>query len=322
MLNKLRSKLLESIRNKKLNVFGFFLMLSFLFLIISKLSGKYTETVALNVSFENVPENKVLLQKEKQKINVVLSANGFNLVPLIFFKQPVKIDYDSDLYYNNEHYSWVANKSAHKIKSLVGSRVEMLSITPDTLNFRFETLETKKVPIKLQANISYLIGYDVLDKVEIKPDSVTVIGAENIVSTIEEISTEPLSLKDVNASFSQSISLKLPKVDGNIKLSSQKVTVTSEVVKFTEGAVEVPVTLVNTPKNLTINYFPKVVTVLYYVPLNRFNEIKPSDFKVVCNYEEIAQTDKKAMTPKLTSVPEAAKSTRIKQNKVEFIVVK
>lgn len=322
MLNKLRSKLLESIRNKKLNVFGFFLMLSFLFLIISKLSGKYTETVALNVSFENVPENKVLLQKEKQKINVVLSANGFNLVPLIFFKQPVKIDYDSDLYYNNEHYSWVANKSAHKIKSLVGSRVEMLSITPDTLNFRFETLETKKVPIKLQANISYLIGYDVLDKVEIKPDSVTVIGAENIVSTIEEISTEPLSLKDVNASFSQSIALKLPKVDGNIKLSSQKVTVTSEVVKFTEGAVEVPVTLVNTPKNLTINYFPKVVTVLYYVPLNRFNEIKPSDFKVVCNYEEIAQTDKKAMTPKLTSVPEAAKSTRIKQNKVEFIVVK
>ncbi|WMI67599.1 CdaR family protein [Mangrovimonas sp. YM274] len=297
-------------------------MLSFLFLIISKLSGKYTETVALNVSFENVPENKVLLQKEKQKINVVLSANGFNLVPLIFFKQPVKIDYDSDLYYNNEHYSWVANKSAHKIKSLVGSRVEMLSITPDTLNFRFETLETKKVPIKLQANISYLIGYDVLDKVEIKPDSVTVIGAENIVSTIEEISTEPLSLKDVNASFSQSIALKLPKVDGNIKLSSQKVTVTSEVVKFTEGAVEVPVTLVNTPKNLTINYFPKVVTVLYYVPLNRFNEIKPSDFKVVCNYEEIAQTDKKAMTPKLTSVPEAAKSTRIKQNKVEFIVVK
>ncbi|WP_053977590.1 CdaR family protein [Mangrovimonas xylaniphaga] len=322
MLNKLRSKLLESIRNKKLNVFGFFLLLSFLFLIIGKLSGKYTETVAFNVSFEKVPENKVLLEKKKQKINAVISSNGFNLLPLIFFNRPVKIDFESDLYYNEDHYSWIASKSSHKIKSMLGQKVEMLSVKPDTLNFYFETLDTKKVPIKLDANISYTVGYDVLEKLVVEPDSVTVIGPENIVNGIMELSTEPLALKDVNASFTMPISIKIPKMDGELKLSTPKVTVSSEVVKFTEGAIEVPVTMINVPKRLTLNYFPKAVTVLYYVPLNRFNEIKASDFKVVCDYKEIAETEKNTMTPKLTSVPEAAKSTRIKQNKVEFIVVK
>ncbi|WP_053991356.1 CdaR family protein [Mangrovimonas sp. TPBH4] len=322
MLNKLKSKLLESIRNKKLNVFGFFLLLSFLFLIVGKLSAKYTETVTFNVSFEKVPENKVLREKQKAKIKAVISSNGFNLLPLNFFNRPVKIDFESDLYYNNDHYSWIASKSSHKIKSMLGQKVEMLSVKPDTLDFYFETLDTKKVPVKLDANISYMVGYDVLDKLKVAPDSVTVIGAENIVNGIMELSTESLSLKDVNAGFKVPIALKVPEVDGELKLSSQKVEVSSEVVKFTEGALDVPVTLINTPKNITINYFPKAVTVLYYVPLNRFNEIKSSDFKVVCDYQEIAETDKNTMTPKLTLVPEAAKSTRIKQNKVEFIVVK
>ena len=95
----------------------------------------------------------------------------------------------------------------------------------------------------------------------------------------------------------------------------------AKVGKFTEGTLEIPISVINLPVNTNINFFPKTVTVVYYVNLSDYNSIKALDFKVECDYSEIGNTNSPFLFPKLIKMPEAVKNARIKQNKVEYILI-
>lgn len=320
MLIKLKSKVLKSIKNKKLNVFGLFLLLTFGFLALTKLSKKYTEDIVLNMAYVNLPEQRVITLDSSPKCNAEVSAYGFNLLFYHFKKHSVKIDFNRDVFVKNNHYIWVANNNKQRINAQLGTAIELISLKPDTVIFPFETLFVKKVPVILNSEISFKLGHDIMNDLIIKPDSIKVIGTQAEVDQINKVETEILDLKEVSDTINTVISLK--KLDNNkIKFSKNSVKVLAKVEKFTEGTLEVPITIVNKPLDVSINYFPKTIAVSYYVSLNNYKNIKPLDFKVECDFSEIENTNKTFFTPKLIKSPDLVKNARLKQNKVEFILI-
>ena len=71
---------------------------------------------------------------------------------------------------------------------------------------------------------------------------------------------------------------------------------------------------------LPLNYFPKSVNVSFYTSLSAFNTIAANDFKVVCDYKAINE-DSKYLEPELVKRPDNVKTTRLHQQKIEFIIV-
>lgn len=320
MLIKLKSKVLKSIKNKKLNVFGLFLLLTFGFLALTKLSKKYTEDIVLNMAYVNLPEQRVITLDSSPKCNAEVSAYGFNLLFYHFKKHSVKIDFNRDVFVKNNHYIWVANNNKQRINAQLGTAIELISLKPDTVIFPFETLFVKKVPVILNSEISFKLGHDIMNNLIIKPDSIKVIGTQAEVDQINKVETEILDLKEVSDTINTVLSLKKP--DNNkIKFSKNSVKVLAKVEKFTEGTLEVPITIVNKPLDVSINYFPKTIAVSYYVSLNNYKNIKPLDFKVECDFSEIENTNKTFFTPKLIKSPDLVKNARLIQNKVEFIII-
>lgn len=320
MLIKLKSKILKSIKNKKLNVFGLFLLLTFGFLALTKLSKKYTEDIVLNMAYVNLPEQRVITLDSSPKCNAEVSAYGFNLLFYHFKKHSVKIDFNRDVFVKNNHYIWVANNNKQRINAQLGTAIELVSLKPDTIIFPFETLFVKKVPVILNSEISFKLGHDIMNNLIIKPDSIKVIGTQAEVDQINKVETEILDLKEVSDTINTVLSLKKP--DNNkIKFSKNSVKVLAKVEKFTEGTLEVPITIVNKPLDVSINYFPKTIAVSYYVSLNNYKNIKPLDFKVECDFSEIENTNKTFFTPKLIKSPDLVKNARLIQNKVEFIII-
>jgi hypothetical protein len=320
MLTRLKSKVLKSIKNKKLNVFVLFLLLTFGFLTLTKLSKKYTENIILNITYVNLPEQRVITLDSSPKCNAEVSAYGFNLLSYQFKKHSVEIDFNRDVFVKNNHYIWVANNNKHRIFAQLGTATELISLKPDTIIFPFETLFVKKVPVILNSNISFKLGYDMINNYIIKPDSIKVIGTQAEVEQINKVETDILNLKEVSDTIDAVLSLK--KLDNSkIKFSKNNVKVLAKVEKFTEGTLEVPVTIVNKPLDVSINYFPKTIVVSYYVSLNNYKNIKPLDFKVECDFSEIENTNKTFFTPKLVKSPNLVKNVRLKQNKVEFILM-
>ena len=319
MLTKLKLEFLKSVRNKKLNVFSLFFLLAFLFLVLSKLSKTYTQTVTFKTNYVNVPENKVINTSGDQKLEVLISSLGFNLLPYYFHAKTLDIDFEKDVTSKNGHYLWISNVSKYTIEKQLGKSIKIISIKPDTLKFLFESLETKLVPVELDSKVTFASGYDVLSHFITTPDSIRVIGSKSALNNVQSIKTKLFKRNEVNVEIKDSISLIIPEAKSELKLSQNIVKVTGLVEKFTEGTIDVPVSIINLPENIKINYFPKEVSVSYYVPLSNYKNVKNLDFKIVCDYKLINKNT--FIRPVLAKTPKEIKSAKMKQDKVEFIIL-
>jgi hypothetical protein len=321
MMQKLKSKLTKSIKNKKLNVFALFFLLALFFLIITKLSNTYTETIELNIVLKNRPLEHKVVDGSTQKATMVVETHGFKLVSYNLFKPQLIIDFKTDITLKGDSYIWTSKMAMPNIKASLGKSVNILSIQPDSLIFSFEKMTVKKVPVRLKSNFKMLSGYDISGDIKIAPDSITIVGSEKQVSKITSITTKILDLKDVHSSFNQSIEIQNNEDLKKLSLSHKNIKISAKVEKFTEGVFDIPVTISNLPESTQINYFPKTISVVYYVSLANYKYIKPTDFRIECDYKTILNSEQSFLTPKLTKYPGQIKSARLKQNKVEFILI-
>ena len=210
MLSKIRSILNRSLKNKKLNVFSLFLLLAFLILVLSKLSKSYTETLRVGVNYINLPEDKVLITDEHPMLDIEVTTFGFNLLGSYFYDKTIPIDLKEDAYITNTTYVWLADRAKPGIEKQFGKSFTLESIQPDTLRFPFGTLSVKKVPVKLNSNITYASGYDSLKGLVITPDSIKVIGSDTEIQNIKYIESSKLELSNIKENINTTVQLKLP----------------------------------------------------------------------------------------------------------------
>lgn len=282
MIKKLKSKILNSIKSKKINVFILFLLFAFIILIFSKLSKEYTNTIAFGVEKMNIPPENVILN-DSVLLNITLKTHGFKWLRYYITKPKIKIDFSKDVDKKEGVYVW--NKSKAYLKNTqFDEQVELLNMSPDRLIFRYGVNLVKKVPVKLNATINFTPGYDISDKLVSEPDSITVIGPNILVSKMNHLETEEIIFNDVKSNLKEAVKLILPENTADLKFSAKSVTIKADVEKFTEGTLKIPVTIINVPKELKIKYFPKEVNVSYYTSLSHYNSITNKDFKVVCDY--------------------------------------
>jgi hypothetical protein len=320
MLTNIKSILSKSIKNKKLNVFGLFFLLAFLILVLSKLSKSYTEVLTVDVNYVNLPEDKVLIIDEKPKLNVEVTTFGFNLLASYFYDKTIAVDLKNDAYIKNGTYVWMANRALPNIEQQFGKSFKIESIRPDTLKIDFGTLAVKKVPVKLNSNVSYASGYDTLKGMLLSPDSINVIGSDTEIKNINYVETSELNLLKIKENINATVKLKLPDTGHTIKLSQKEIIVTAEVQKFTEGTLEIPIIINNLPKDIQINYFPKTIKVSYEVSLMDYNSVKPAGFKIECDFLDIEASNKSYFIPKFMKVPENVKRVKMKQDKIEYVI--
>ncbi len=319
MIKKIKSSILSSIKNKRINVFLLFFLFAFIILIFTKLSKEYTKTLALDIEKVNVPQEYIILN-DSSKINITLKTHGFRWLKYAVARPKIQIDFSQDVYKKGAIFEWSKSK-AFLNNTQFDKQVELLSMSPDTLRFRYGVNLIKKVPVKINSDLTYSLGYDISGKIKAEPDSVTVVGPNVLVSKIEFLETEKLSLTDVRSDLNKKIKLKLPDNQGDLQFSKKEVILKAQVEKFTEGTLKVPVTVVNVPAGVVLKYFPKTVSVSYYVSLGNFTSVTEKDFKVVCDYAKTSE-NQSFLIPELTAWPKTVKSAKVNQQHVEFIIIK
>lgn len=317
MIRKLKSKILTSIKNRRVNVFLMFLLFSFIILIFSKLSRDYTNTLSFEIKKVNVPEEEVILN-DSISLSIDLKTHGFRWFKYYIEKPKVEIDFSKDVTKVGGVYVW--NKSVAYINNTqFDKQVQLLNMTPDTLFFRYDVNMIKKVPVKLNADIKFSAGYNTTDPIGLEPDSIVVIGPHVLVDEITALETEEVYIEEVRADLNKEAKLKLPENLGDLKFSSTEVHLKATVEKFTEGALKVPVRVINVPNTVNINYFPKEVNVSYFVSLKNFKSVQIKDFKIVCDYNKVLE-NQTFLIPELVSFPQTVKSAKINQQQIEFII--
>ncbi|CDF80074.1 conserved hypothetical protein [Formosa agariphila KMM 3901] len=318
-MKDIKSRFLEFVRSKKINIFALFLALSFTILILNKLSRTITNTIPISVNIVNLPETYVVLNDSNQKLNVTLKTYGFKFLRYYLSNPKLTLDYNDKLNLTDSTFKWSQQRSYSKINDQFDKDVEVISISPDSLLFKYDENTTRDVPIKFQKNIQFSPGYDVLEGFTITPDSIHIIGPEKTVNALKFIKTKSLELTNVHLDINQYLELELPENSQHLQFSHKSVRLTAKVEKFTEGTFNIPVTIKNVPKNLSLKYYPKSVSVSYYTNLSGFKDVVAQDFKVECDYNKHLE-NQSYLVPELVAQPESVKSAKIIQQKIEFII--
>ncbi len=315
----IKSKIVRIFKSRKINVFFLFFLLAFVILILTKLSKEYTNTIVLDVKPEGVPEEVIVLNDSTHRLKVTLTTHGFKWFNFYMKTPELTIDFSEDVNKTEDFFIWSTSKGFSNINDQFDKNTKIKSINPDTLKFKYDVNAVKHIPVKVNAQLTFSPGYDMLNEIEINPDTIKVIGPASILAELEYLETEDLVLKNVKTAISNTLSIQTKSIDDKVKYDFEEVEASAVVERFTEGTLSIPIQVINVPKGIRLKHFPKNVKVSYYTSLEAFKDVREKDFRVVCDYNDL-EKNSIYLTPRLTKKPRKVKSTRLHQQKIEFII--
>ena len=318
MINKNKTIKSNLVQGKRLNVFVLFLFLSFLISLLVKLSNTYTQTLKFELVPTQLLSNEVLISKASKSIKVTLSGKGFELLKYYIYPPKIEVDF-SQLNKDKTLYYWTVRSQFENIINYFDEKVALKSINPDTILYSYDRQFIKKIPVEILVNSSFAVGYDFVQPFRSEPDSITLMGPESVLKTMNAVRTKTTSFTAVNSTIDKVVGLDIKNSSNQLIYSHKKVSIHAEVEKFTEGTVSVPVTIVNVPENLTINFFPKEIRVLFYTSLKAYNSIEARQFSVECDFNALT-TDNKYLKPFLVSQPKSVKTAKLETTEFEYVI--
>jgi hypothetical protein len=308
--------------NRKVKVFVFFLVLTSIIWLIIELSKTYTSSTVFNVEYKNLPSDKLLQIKPVSNLDVAIKASGFNL--LRYKMKAPKISFNlSNISKKGSYHYILPNSQLSNLNTQLVGETEIISVLKDTIFIEIGKNISKKVPVVPITEIKFKLGYNLIEKLTVIPDSIVITGSEKYIDSIKEISTVQLKLNDVYENIDKELGLIISKKNKNISFSSTKVKLSGMVDKFTEGKFNIPVSIINEPEDVKVNPFPKEIEVIYQASITHFNMINDNSFLVVFDYKQYENdSTTQYLTPIIKQKSEYISSLKINPNQIEFLIQK
>jgi hypothetical protein len=308
---------------QKIFLFLFFVVLSTIFWFIRSLSEVYEAEILYPVKYGDIPENKVLVNEPPDRLKLKVRAVGRAILShkYSFFLRPLRFNVSSyTINTIGTDSCYVLTKIAREALSQELGNLTILDISPDTLFFRFTEMVTKKVGIKHNiANYPDIFArqYMLNGNLSFIPDSIIVSGPYNIIDTLKNVYTEPLSLNNLNDSLERSCALK--KID-QVTFSRKKVRLLIPVDKYTEQSYLINIKHLNVPDSIVIKTFPSSVRITYTITLSYYNKLEPGMLEPYVDYNNIESGMSSKLKVMLDNVPDFVHSLTLYPSSVEFLI--
>ena len=300
--------------NKEFLIFLFFLALSGVFWLMMTLNETMEREFKIPVRLTGVPRNAVMTGELVDTVRVTIKDKGFTLVTYDF--RPLTFRFSS---YADEDTGEgvvpVADVQKQVLSQMYGSS-KLLQLKPGKFDFYFTYGSSKKVPVVFRGKITTHKSY-YLAHTEFNPSMVTVYANKQQLDQLQAVEIEPFNYRILQDTIRQMVKIK--KIRG-IKIVPPMVRISVYPDVLTEESVEVPVTAINIPPGMVLRTFPSKVTVRFTIGASLFRTIKPSLFKVVVDYEELAANPSDKCTLQLRSVPRSVSKASLEMDRVDYLL--
>tara|TARA_R110000796_G_scaffold252619_2_gene388791 strand:+ start:37176 stop:38132 length:957 start_codon:yes stop_codon:yes gene_type:complete len=313
-------KIKKTLQKRKVKIFLIFLFFSSLAWFISKLSDDYTGRAVFDLEFKNVPDSLLFTGASKNKVEVKLKASGFTFLGFSLGNKKVRIDISKAKEINHQY---VVPKNVYQlqIEKQLPQSMELLSIDEgDDIILDLYALFTKKIPVISKLRVELEQNF-MLDKgIKIKPDSIIIKGPKEEIDKISNLQTEKKEINNISNDFSEKLTLIIPDKLNNVKFSNLDVKVYGVVSRFSEKVIKVPVEVINLPEDFEIKIFPDIVGVLCKAKIDDLKELKPSDFRVIADYNLITKKEQPTIPLEIKVYPKSLNGANVMDNEVTYIL--
>lgn len=266
---------------------AFFIALCLWFIV--NLNRDFNITIQVPVQLTNLPDDLTLRSEMPENATVSLTGEGWKLISVYSNPPRVLVNAESE-----------EVNLAEQIRSQVGafSDLNVVQVNPNRLVIETDRKASKTVPLVNMTNISLRDRYGLLEEPAVRPDSVTIIGAESRIAEINEWHTEEIDIRDVNQSVEREI--RIARGNDGIIVTPETAVVRLHVAEFTEAEVRVPIRTRNLPSGSAVSYNPSSITVRFDVPIAQYSEIQGvRAFSAYVDYSVIENDDSGRITPEI-----------------------
>lgn len=305
--------------NREFLTFLVFLFISGVFWLMIMLNDTYEKEVKIPISIDNVPSN-VVIGDGVDSIRVTLRDKGFALAALMINDEAEAnmLHFDFERYARDGKGVISAQDVTRQLSSYISIQGKVLQVKPDRIEFYYNRGASRKLPVHFVATVEPRAGYYV-SRTIISPDSVVVFASDAAFDTLMYVETERLHCSDFTDV--QELTPVLRKIRG-AKLQTEKVKVTLVTDMLTDGTIEVPVIGINMPAGMLLRTFPAKAKVSFKTGMKRFKSLKPTDFVVVVDYNDIVNTPSDKCRVILQSIPQDVMEARLEISSIDYLLEK
>ncbi len=260
------------------------------------LGREFELTMNVPVQISNIPDHLAQSEKFIETVELSVNGEGWMLMNLYNGEPNIEIPLNSDS--KNPR----LNLFEYARRLMVSyPNVNLIKVEPSVVTLDFDENIQKRVPVKPQVDVSFRAQHSFLDAPRVYPDSVTIEGAANLLKSITEISSEPITVTDVKQSLD--LELKLIQPNEFIQLQQNTVRYRGRVSEFTEGEIRVFVRTEGLPKDVEVKYNPAVISIRYDVPIDEYassQEVIP--YAAYVNFKEVERDSTGFVTPTIKNL--------------------
>ena len=304
--------------NKQFLIFIFFLLLSAIFWMIITLNETFQKELKIPVTITNIPKNVVLTSAPTDTLRVTVQDKGWLIFAYLYSENRpmLKINFKS---YDRGSGSGTASNSELKrlLEQALESSSKVTAIKPEKLDYYYNNGERKRVPVSWAGRVIpeqlYYISH-----VKYSHDSVEVYASREKLDSIQVVYSEPLDY--VGFRDTLTVTCKLSHAS-DVKVVPERISISFLTDVLTEESIAVPIRCINLPAGKVLRTFPARVKVNYVAGISQIRALKPEDFSVIADYQEIMEnpSDDKC-TLYLQAVPEGISRATLSTKQVDYLI--
>lgn len=315
---KVRDFLFAAVNGEFL-IFLFFFALAGVFWLLMSLNETLEREIKVPVRLVNVPDNVVLMSNETDTVKLTLRDKGLVLAGYVYGDglKPINLNFKA---YVKDSAGYVALPMAEINRLLylqLSASTKIVQTKGDKYEIYYNYGLSKKVPVKWKGTVEPEHLY-FISNVDYSPDSVTVYASAKLLDTITEAHTEDLSISNFRDTLT--VGTRITKMRG-VKFIPEKVNVRFMTDVLTEESIhDIPIEGINVPNGKVLRTFPAKVNVRFVTGVSQFRKLTKEDFKVVADYDEIADGKKEKCTVLLRLVPHGVSRATLNVQQVDYLI--
>lgn len=315
---KVRSFLFSNL-NKQFLIFLFFILLSGVFWLFMTLNDTYEKEIKIPVHVTNVPRNVMLTSASDDSIRVTVRDKGWIILSYLLDSKhlgTIKVNFR-----NYDKGNGRGKVSSSDTRRMIEQRLDIsskiISIKPEHIEFSYNNGEYKRVPVRWAGRIIPDQLY-FISQVVYSPDSIDVYASRQKLDSIQVIYTEALNY--VNFSDSLIVDCKLSHPN-DVKVVPERISIAFYTDVLTEETIDgVPIQCINLPEGKVLRTFPAKARIHFVAGANRIRSLRPEDFTVIADYQEILQEHSDKCNIYLQTVPHGISRATLNVQQVDYLI--
>ncbi len=292
--------------NREYLVFLFLLFLSVAFWTYLTGNKEYEGELRVCVKLSGCPKNVVLLNAETDTVSLTIKDSGWQFAFYYTLQHTGRDVYVPFNEYKQDETVSISIAELQRMmvkQQVLATSTKIVSTKRDGVTFRYNMGKHKRVPVRFNGILNTKSVVSIM-----QPDSVDVYATDNILKSLREIRTDTVSFELKQDTIRTDIALEKLR---NVKAIPDIVNLTLYRITFVKKTTTVRVERINEPKGKRLTLYRPRVDVTYYVDQKIHDNIKPEMFRVVADYNDVADMEPENVELRLLGAPNYVKNVQL-----------